>query len=253
MSDDKTRARERKKSQKHESSIHEDTASPLSRQSRLQWLRQAETLTPTDLAVIAANIGTGLDNPPKLAARALELWQACAATLRDWPARRLAQICTVLPQPNFPVTFEDFLELMMPDQAPAMRIKLFRLFLSEHHRAKQSGEKVDDLVEMYQSPIRESGYYLYMKRAYLFTEWFKDYQATTQSIISRIEFLPPWQQKEILPYLEEQAAITRMEGNAEAQDVWQEFMWEIVPPVPGVKDPGATQPVKGNNSTTAKA
>src|SRR4051812_21840956 len=59
----------------------------------LNYLKQATSLTPTDLAVIAANIGTGLDNPDHLAVRALSLWESCARAIVNWPALKLAQIC----------------------------------------------------------------------------------------------------------------------------------------------------------------
>lgn len=192
------------------------------------WIKRADSLTPTDLALIAANIGTGLDHPDKLARRALELWQACAEAIDEWPAVRLARICASLPQPTFPVTLPQFLELMLPGHKPAERIRLLRRFIADHYQTEKP-DRVDALYRGWDNPISENGYYHYMKRAFLFREWLRAYEAERASIAQRLEPVSAAERVQVQAYLESQAAVTCREACDAASLVWGGFADEIWP------------------------
>ena len=75
MEDPKSKGTPRPMSLKQEGEL-------MSGEERKVWEEQLDSLTVTDLAMIAVNLGPCQDQPDQRAREALDLWAACARRIR---------------------------------------------------------------------------------------------------------------------------------------------------------------------------
>jgi hypothetical protein len=122
--------------------------------------------SPAELALITAALKGRGDGPPDfaaLASEALRLWQACKNEIR------LNQI-RLLPVPKqYPVSFDEFLMLVVPNKSTKDQYKAFRHFLMDWHRKKDITEVSELFIWYKNNPFTEMQQYQYIGT--LFRAW----------------------------------------------------------------------------------
>ena len=147
---------------------------------RLETTREPTT---TELALIAGLLRRATHFEPSLASDALDLWEACAKELQKRRENRhpsqFDQLCEQLPKPyKYPVSLDEFFNLMLPVRRRLERLKSYRHFLMAWKRLDLAGA-IDESSKHSEAPVDE---FDFLERAFLFQAWLKADLSATKSM-----------------------------------------------------------------------